>query len=59
MLEKNKKNENRKFIYLFKNSFILGCFFVTGISCEREFQMKLSSLFQNSPEVLSMALLAD
>jgi hypothetical protein len=46
---KNIQNENRKFIYL-KNSFILG-FAVTGISCEREFRMKLSSQLFKLSEV--------
>jgi hypothetical protein len=51
--------KNRKFIYL-KNSFILDCFFLSLASVVKEkFQMKLSSQLFQTPEVLSMALLAD
>jgi hypothetical protein len=58
MLENKKytKMKNRKFIYL-KNSFILGLLLSLASVVKEKFRMKVD--FQLSPEVLSMALLAD
>jgi hypothetical protein len=50
--------KNRKFIYL-KNSFILGLLLSLASVVKEKFRMKLSSQLFKTPEVLSMALLAD